>query len=522
MINLSNITVSVPDKLLIHKSNLTLTYGSKYGLIGYNGTGKTTLLKYIYKKELEGIPKDLSIYYVGQEEEKVEQNKTIYQVVLEANKEKYDLVCRLNELDDMMAIKELGDKSMEEYDQINEKLDQLQYYKDEAIIRKILYGLGFEKDKQDTLYTYLSGGFKMRVSIAKGLYMNPTILMLDEIDNHLDLASVIWLTEYLKNKWKNTLLIISHNTNFLNEICTHIINLDNKELHYHTGNYDKFLITKNQELRTKEKEWKIIENKVKDMQRKSTKSEIVEEFLKQNEDKKPPKPYKVNIRFNKTSEIKDPLLNVNNLTFGYDKDHILFTGINFSLCNGDKYVLAGKNGVGKTTFLKLIAKKLVADVSSEICYNSRLRLSHYDQEFKDFVDCNLSPVQYIQQIDKNLNDQQARQLLGTIGLDGEHHLKPIKLLSGGQKARVQLVCLCVLKPHVLLLDEPSNNLDIEAIYSLIKAIKDFDGAMVIITHNIDLINNTECKVLLLEDNKLNTIDFNDYYEQILEEVDAFQ
>lgn len=523
-INLADVTVSVTDKTLIHKSKLVLTYGGKYGLIGYNGSGKTTLLKHIYKKELEGIPEDLDIYYVGQEEEKVEANKTIYQVVLEANKEKYDLVCRLNELDKMLEEeeKELDDKLMEEYDAINEKLDQLQYYKDEAIIRKILYGLGIDRDRQDTQYHNLSGGFKMRCSIAKGLYMSPTILLLDEVNNHLDLSSVIWLTDFLKTKWKNTLVIISHDTNFLNEICTHIIHLNNKELHYHTGNYDKFMITMTQELRTREKEWKIIENKVKEMQRKSTKSEIVEEFLKQNEDKKPPKPYKVNIRFNRTSEIKDPLININNLSFGYTVDHLLFERLNFSLSNGDKYVLAGKNGVGKTTFLKLMAKQLTPiNEDSEVYYNNRLKVGYYDQEFKDFEDCSLTPVEYIIQIDNTLNEQKARQLLGTIGLEGEHHLKPIKLLSGGQKARVQLVCLCLSKPHILLLDEPSNHLDIEAINSLIRAIKDFDGALIAITHNIDLINNTGCKVLLLEDNKLNAIDFSEYYDRILEDTGAF-
>ena len=272
-IHVQNITITIPGKTLIHNSNLSLTYGSKYGLIGVNGSGKTTLLKHIYKKELS-IPPNFPVYYVGQEDEKVDNNKTVYQVVLEANKDKYELVSRLNELEEILDTSE-DEKVLDEYNKITEKLDQLQYYKDEAMIRKILYGLGFPQEQQNALYYDQSGGYKMRVLLCKGLYMNPTLLLLDEVVNHLDLSSVIFLVDYLTHKWKNTILMVSHDTNFLNEICTHIIHLDNQQLNYHVGNYDNFLKTQAQEQATKEKEWKVIENKIKEMKRASTKKEIV-------------------------------------------------------------------------------------------------------------------------------------------------------------------------------------------------------------------------------------------------------
>lgn len=520
-IHAQNITVTIPNKTLIQNSNLSLSYGSKYGILGRNGSGKTTLLKHIFKKDF-GIPENFPIYYVGQEDEKVESNKTVYQVVLEADKVKFELVNRLNELEELFNSDNESDKLTEEYNQITEKLDQLEYYKDEALIRRILYGLGFERNHQDALYKDQSGGYKMRTSLAKGLFMNPLLLLLDEINNHLDLQAVVFITDYLKNKWKNTLLIVSHDINFLNQLCTHIIHLDNQQLKYHVGNYDNFLKSQAQEQATREKEWRIVENKIKEMKRTSTKKEIVDEFYEKNKDKEPPKPYKVNIRFNQTSELKNSLIEMKHVTFGYS-DKIIFDDLEFDLANNDKYVLVGKNGVGKTTLIKLMSKQLKPNNDdAEILYNNRLKVSYYDQEFREIENnLKLTPVEYLQTIDTNINEFGARKLLGSIGLAGEHHLKPMGLLSGGEKARVQLVAISVIKPHVLLLDEPSNNLDIEAISSLTNAIKEFTGAMIIITHDIALIEETGCKILLLENNELVKMNFDEYYDRILEDIEDF-
>lgn len=520
-IHVQNITITIPGKTLIHNSNLSLTYGSKYGLIGVNGSGKTTLLKHIYKKELS-IPPNFPVYYVGQEDEKVDNNKTVYQVVLEANKDKYELVSRLNELEEILDTSE-DEKVLDEYNKITEKLDQLQYYKDEAMIRKILYGLGFPQEQQNALYYDQSGGYKMRVLLCKGLYMNPMLLLLDEVVNHLDLSSVIFLVDYLTHKWKNTILMVSHDTNFLNEICTHIIHLDNQQLNYHVGNYDNFLKTQAQEQATKEKEWKVIENKIKEMKRASTKKEIVDEFYEKNKDKEPPKPYKVNIRFNQTNKLNNPLIELSHVTFGYSNDKILFDDLKFTLCNGDKYVLAGKNGVGKTTLLKLLAKRLKPiNDHSEIIHNNRLKFGVYEQEFNEIeANLQLTPVEYLKTIDTNLNEFQARKLLGIICLDSTNHMKQMALLSGGEKAKVQMVAISVNKPHVLLLDEPTNHFDVQNIDSIIQAIKEYTGAMVIITHNIAFIEETGCKILLLENQKLIELDFNEYYDKILGDIENF-
>ena len=317
--------------------------------------------------------------------------------------------------------------------------------------------------------------------------------------------------------------MVSHDVNFLNEICTHIIHLDNQQLKYHVGNYDNFVISQAQEQSTREKEWKIIENKMKEMRRISTKKELVDEFYEKNKDKEPPKPYKVNIKFNEPEELKDTLIHISNMTFGYSKDNLLFDNLNFDLASGQKYVLVGKNGVGKSTLLKILARKLKPlNEDAQIYYNGRLRANYYEQEFEEIERSkNLTSVEYLISIDKTINEFTARKLLGTIGLEADNHLKPMVLLSGGQKARVQLIAICINKPHILLLDEPGNNLDIHTIGGLIKAINEFSGAMIIITHSIALIEQTECKVLLLENNELVELDFKEYYDRVLDDIEHF-
>lgn len=522
-INLKNISLQIKDKTLVTNSDLILNNGSKYGVLGYNGSGKTTLLKHISLRKFD-IPDDITIYYIGQEEEKLDKDKSIYQMVLEANKEKYDLIMRLEEIDTFLENPQLIDNYneetlMKEYEDIHEKLNNLSYHKDESIIKKILYGLGFSNEDMNKSYSKFSGGFKMRCSIAKGLYLQPHILLLDEVNNHLDLNSMIWLTDYLSKKWLNTLMIVSHDTNFLNEVCTHIIHLNNNKLVYHVGNYDKFLINQQQEEVSRAKKWKIIENKVKEMKAKSLPSKEVEKLLKQNEHLKPQKPYKVSIKFNMTCELNNPLIELKDVSFSYDNNRPLFKNINFPICNGDKYVLVGANGVGKSSLIKLIADKIKFN-NGEIYKNNRLKIGYYDQQFEDIENnSQITPIEYIQSLDSSLNEQKIRQLLGTIGLPGQTHKNPILLLSGGQKARLQFVVLCVNKPHLLLLDEPTNHLDIETIDALIEGIKAYDGTMIIITHNIDLINKIDARVILLKDNKLDEINFYDYYEQIINESD---
>lgn len=260
-ISIQNITIKVPGKTLLENTDLIISDGTKYGLIGKNGIGKSSLLKQIADRTIP-IPHHIDMFYVTQDMD-FDEEMTVYEIVLSANRKRMKLMKRLNEveqlLDEAEADSEFGklssiqssptrsettqssfDKNNKkkydnlnlEYEDISKQLDNLDCSLDESIIRKILYGLGFTQKEQNRKFKEFSGGWKMRVSIARGLYMKPTLLLLDEPTNHLDLNAVIWLTEHLIN-WKKTLMIVSHDSHFLNKICNGIIHIHDKKLNYY-------------------------------------------------------------------------------------------------------------------------------------------------------------------------------------------------------------------------------------------------------------------------------------------------
>lgn len=514
-ISLTNISISVPGKTLISNTDFKISYGRKYGLIGRNGLGKSTLLKHIEERILP-IENNISIFYVTQELE-FDKDKTIFQIVLDANKNRTRLMNKLDRLTKMMEDDNTEELS-NDYNKTMEKLRTIDYMKDESIIRKILYGLGFNQLEQDMKFSQFSGGWKMRVSLARGLYMKPTLLLLDEPTNHLDLNSVIWLTDYLSHEWKKTLIIISHDTYFLNEICTDIIHLENKKLTYYKGNYHSFKKSYDQHIRELENEWNKIQKRVKEMQKKNTTKVDVIKFIQKNAHLEPPKAIKVNITFPKATEIKWPSLTLSNIAFGYE-NKILFKNLDLSLFENEKITIVGKNGVGKSTLIQIIMG-ILKPLTGEITKDSRVRIGFYNQHVADVLPLNQSPVEYLKIINKDLSDNDCRKILGSIGLPGETHLQEIGTLSGGQKARVVLASLNIMNPHILLLDEPTNHLDIESIESLINAINKFNGAVIMITHNIDVIKATNSQIYQLADQCLTQVDFDEYYNDVLEEING--
>lgn len=520
-ITIEKIIVNVPNKTLIANSDLKITYGRKYGLIGRNGSGKSTLLKYISDR-LIPIDKSIDIFYVTQELD-FNPNKTIFQIVSDANRKKNKLINRLEELTKQLENEDDKDSDlnlMSKYNETTEKLNSIDYLKDESIIRKILFGLGFEHEQQNMKFSQFSGGWKMRISLARGLYMKPTLLLLDEPTNHLDLNSVIWLTDNLVNIWKKSLIIISHDTHFLNEICTDMIHIENKKINYYKGNYDSFVNAYKQHNREFEKEWGKIQRRVKEMQHKNTPKIEVAKFLEKNALYEPIKPYIVNIKFPEAKEIKWPALTLLNIVFGYE-NKLLLDRIDLSLYENEKITIVGKNGVGKSTLLEIMMS-FIKPLSGEIIKDSRVRIGYYNQHLSDILPNNKTPIEFLlsRQVfeNKKLHENDVRKLLGNIGLTGEMHTQLLDTLSGGQRARVVLASICAMNPHILLLDEPTNHLDIESIDSFIKAINHFNGAVIMITHNIDVIQKTNSKILELRNRKLTEIDFDEYYDNVLSEI----
>jgi ATP-binding cassette subfamily F protein 1 len=532
-VSLQNISVLVPGKTLIEKANLNIIFGQKYGLVGNNGIGKSTLLKQMFDRVVP-VEKHIDMFYVSQDLE-FDGDKTVYEIVLEANRKRLKLTTRLQEIHSLLDLNDVDDvddeegnddKLLREQEAIEEKLRSMDYMKDDSIIRKILFGLGFSNSEQNTKYSQFSGGWKMRVSLARGLYMKPTLLMLDEPTNHLDLNAVIWLTNFLAHEWKKGLIIVSHDTYFLNEVCTNIIHVCDKSLNYYKGNYDAYKRQYGQHIKELEKKWKIVENKVKEMQKKNLPKRDVQKYLQDNISLKPPKPYYVNIRFQETLPIKWPSLALKDVYFSYshhndhnqnnnqndngdDNSEYLFEDISLSLCEGDKITIVGQNGVGKSTLLNLLMGT-INPTSGDIIRDQRLRIGFYNQHITDILPPTMTPVQYLQTVNRELTDIAARQVLGNSSLPGSLHLQEISTLSGGQKARVVIASLTVSQPHILLLDEPTNHLDVETIDSLTNAINEFNGAVIMVTHNVDMIQKTNSIIYELRDKELVETNFDDY------------
>lgn len=508
-ISIENITINVPQKTLLVNTELKISYKRKYGLLGINGSGKSTLLKKIASREIK-IPSEIDILYV--EQEVVGNNMTVYDTVMSANITRATNLTRHKILNDIINNPNFDDN----HDIVTEYNELCQYLfdnnSDDIKIKKILYGLGFNSQDQQKTTNQLSGGWKMRVSLAKALYIEPTLLLLDEPTNHLDLNTVIWLTDYMKD-WKNTLIVVSHDKHFLNSICTDIIHLYKQQLMYYTGNHDKFTEMFKQNVVHMEKEWKKVENKVKEMRKKSIKKDQVNEFIKQNEHKRPEKEYIVNINFIDPPLITNSVIKMNNLVFGYDDT--IIENINMNIDMTTRMVIVGKNGVGKSTLLKLISGKIKHD---NILIDKRARISYYHQHSNEILDPNMSAVDHLMSVNTKLTEHDARKWLGDIKLESKSHKIPMVELSGGQKARVVFASMFANEPHIILLDEPTNHLDMETIDGLTECINKFGGGIIMITHNIGLINNTNSLLYELENKQLIETDIESFQDKILDEI----
>lgn len=514
---LENISISVPNKKLLVDTDLKIVYRRRYGLIGHNGLGKSTLLKKIANREELDIPKNLDIFLVDQEVH-ADPNKTAFQTVIEANTRRTKWMKRYDELKPMVEeAEDVEDELLERYEKICAKLEALKPEQEEKRARQILNGLGIEGERQDWTMDKFSGGFLVRIGLCRGLYRCPQILFLDEPTNHLDLNATIWLTDLL-SKWKKTLVLVSHDKHFLNQVCTDIIHLADHKLSYYHGNYDQFLKGHDIKLAEMSNEWRKIEQRVREMQKKSTPKDKVQKFLEENATKEPPKPYKPRISFQEPAHIDAPLIQLREVAFGYNPEHLLFKDIEFDIHMDSRYVIVGKNGVGKSSLIKLLTGEN-KPMAGYILHDQRCRIGYFHQHSADALPLDITPVEHLLQINKKLGAQNAHRLLGSIGLESPLHTKPIETMSGGQKARVAFCAIQAL-PNVSLLifDEPSNHLDIETREALIEGLRKYEGGLVMITHDLALIEELDCELLELVDGEMEKTDLDNYYDKVLEEL----
>nr|XP_057902625.1 ATP-binding cassette sub-family F member 1 isoform X2 [Doryrhamphus excisus] len=533
-IKLERFSISAHGKELFVNADLLIVAGRRYGLVGPNGKGKTTLLKHIANRALS-IPPNIDVLLC--EQEVVADDTPAVQAVLKADTRRLKL---LEEEKQLQARLEKGEDSVSDrLDKVYEELRVIGAAAAEAKARRILAGLSFTPEMQNRPTKRFSGGWRMRVSLARALFMEPTLLMLDEPTNHLDLNAVIWLNNYLQG-WKKTLLIVSHDQSFLDDVCTDIMHLDNQKLYYYRGNYltfKKMYVQKQKEL---QKQYDKQEKKIKDLKaggkstkqaEKQTKVALTrkqqkgkkkggqeEESQEAPELLKRPKEYTVKFTFPNPPPLSPPILGLHSVDFGYEGQKPLFKNVDFGIDMESRICIVGPNGVGKSTLLLLLNGKLNPS-KGEMRKNHRLKVGFFNQQYADQLNMEENPTEYLMR-NFNLPYQDSRKCLGRFGLESHAHTIQISKLSGGQKARVVFAELSCRQPDVLILDEPTNNLDIESIDALSEAINDYKGAVIIVSHDARLITETQCQLWVVEDSTVNHIDgdFDDYKREVLDSL----
>lgn len=501
-VSLKNFDLSINDKTLFDNSSLVLSHGQIYGLIGKNGYGKTSLIK-----QLPTICDNdkLKILYV--EQEFLFDDRNPVEFIFDSNiklKRYEDEVKLLNEQND--KILEYNEELFNKLQDAENKLLSYNPEKEISIIKKILHGLQFTDIMMNQPTNIFSGGWQMRISLARALYLEPDLLLLDEPTNHLDLETIIWLSNYLQS-WRKIAIIISHNIGFLNDCCNYILNIENKKIESYKGNYYNFKKAFENKKREMQKKWENYEKKLKEIKKKGLTKKNLEEWINKNKVNRPEKEYNIKMEFFETNYINDTIINFNNVSFSYDNNKIL-NNVSFGLRMNSKVTLVGLNGSGKSTILKLIMGD-INPLCGEILIKNNIRIGYYNQHFDQQLPFDKTPIEFlidIIPIQTPNKVETVRKYLGSISLDGSSHTKLIGELSGGQKARVALVKLMFDSPHILLLDEPTNHLDIETVEALIDCISIYNGGILLITHEQELINNLTNTIWFL-DKKIKKINF---------------
>ncbi|KAI6879367.1 putative ABC transporter ATP-binding protein [Hortaea werneckii] len=523
-IKVDGIDISIGGKRICSDSNLTLAYGRRYGLVGQNGIGKSTLLRALSKREV-AVPTHISILHV--EQEITGDDTPALQAVLDADvwrkhllKEQDKIINELQELEaqrasmaDTSGESAKIDKQRDGLDQtlsdIQGKLAEMESDKAEPRAASILAGLGFSQERQQYATKTFSGGWRMRLALARALFCEPDLLLLDEPSNMLDVPSITFLSNYLQT-YPSTVLVVSHDRAFLNEVATDIIHQHSERLDYYKGaNFDTFYNTKEERRKTAQREY---ENQMAQRQHlqafidkfryNAAKSSEAQSRIKKLEKMpvlEPPEAvYTVRFRFPEVEKLSPPIIQMSNVSFGYTKDNPLLKNVDLDVQLDSRIGIVGPNGAGKTTALKLLIGAL-QPTSGLISQNPRLRIGFFAQHHIDALDMSASAVGFMAAKYPGKSDEEYRRHLGAFGITGMTGLQKMGLLSGGQKSRVAFACLGLTNPHILVLDEPSNHLDIEAMDALSIALKNFEGGVLMVSHDVTMLQNV-CTSLWVCDN----------------------
>ncbi|GFF37791.1 uncharacterized ABC transporter ATP-binding protein C29A3.09c [Aspergillus udagawae] len=513
-IKIDSIDISVGGLRILTDASLTLAYGRRYGLVGQNGIGKSTLLRALSRREV-AIPSHISILHV--EQEITGDDTPAIQAVLDADVWRKRLLAEQEKISRQLAEIEVERSSMADtskdaarldhereglditLNDIYSKLAEMESDKAESRAASILAGLGFSPERQQYPTKTFSGGWRMRLALARALFCEPDLLLLDEPSNMLDVPSITFLSNYLQS-YPSTILVVSHDRAFLNEVATDIVHQHSERLDYYKGaNFDSFYATKEERKKMAKREYEKqmaerahLQAFIDKFRYNAAKSSEAQSRIKKLERmpilEPPESDYVVHFKFPDVEKLSPPIVQMSEVTFGYSKDNLLLRNVELDVQLDSRIGIVGPNGAGKTTVLKLLTGQL-QPTSGLISTHARLRIGYFAQHHVDALDLTTSAVSFMAKTYPGKTDEEYRRHLGAFGITGTTGLQRMELLSGGQKSRVAFACLSLTNPHILVLDEPSNHLDIEGMDALSEALQRFEGGVVMVSHDVTMLRN---------------------------------
>ncbi|XP_063162410.1 ATP-binding cassette sub-family F member 3 isoform X1 [Candoia aspera] len=489
-VRIENFDVSFGERVLLTGADLNLAYGRRYGLVGRNGLGKTTLLKMIASRNLR-IPSHISILHV--EQEVAGDDTPALQSVLECDtvregllKEEKELTARVN------SGRGVGTEGAR-LSEIYARLEEIEADKAPARASVILAGLGFSAKMQQQTTKEFSGGWRMRLALARALFARPDLLLLDEPTNMLDVRAIIWLENYLQT-WQSTILVVSHDRNFLNAVATDVIHLHSQRLDSYRGDFENFVKIKEERLKNQQREYEAqqqyrehIQVFIDRFRYNANRASQVQSKLKLLEKLPKLKPVdkesEVIMKFPDGFEkFSPPILQLDEVDFYYEPNSYIFCSLSVSADLDSRICVVGENGAGKSTMLKILMGDL-APVQGIRHAHRNLKIGYFSQHHVDQLDLDISATELLAKKFPGKTEEEYRHQLGCYGVSGELAVRPVASLSGGQKSRVAFAQMTMPCPNFYILDEPTNHLDMETIEALAKALNKFRGGLILVSHD---------------------------------------
>jgi len=499
MLRISDITYSVQGRPLIVNATVTIPYGHKVGIVGRNGTGKTTLFRLI-RGELALETGEITLpakSRIGGVSQEVPGNEvSLINTVLAADTERAALLEEAETATDPHRIAE-----------IQHRLTDIDAWSAEARASSILRGLGFTFPEQNMPCSAFSGGWRMRVALAAVLFSEPELLLLDEPTNYLDLEGALWLENYLV-KYPHTVLIVSHDRELLNRSVGAILHLEDKKLTLYTGNYDTFANTRAARLAAAASEAKKQDTRRAHLQAfvdrfraKASKAKQAQSRIKALSKLTPitsPQEAALKVfKFPNPEELSPPIIRIESGSVGYD-EKVVLRNLDLRIDQDDRIALLGRNGEGKSTLAKLLSDRLKL-MQGNMTTSSKLRVGFFAQHQVDELYIDETPIDHIRRLRPGETPSRIRARLGGFGIGVEQAETLVGRLSGGQKARLSLMIATIDAPHLLILDEPTNHLDIESREALVTALTDYTGAVILVTHDMHLLSLVADRLWLVKD-----------------------